>query len=321
MGDLPPARLEVGRPFIKSGVDYAGPLTIKSWKGRGAKSYKAYIALFVCLTTKAIHLELVSDLTSEGFLAAFRRFVSRRGKVTDLYSDNGTNFVGANAELKLVLKAVISTPSNSHMADILARDGTNWHFIPPSSPHFGGLWEAGVKSTKQHLKRIMGNDLFTFEELNTLLVQIEACLNSRPLTEMSHDPSDLCALTPGHFLIGEPLTAIPEPWLDSKPVSHLARWKFLQGKLQHFWKRWQMEYLSRLQQRPKWLQQKANVEVGDLVLLREDNMPPLKWSMARILDCHPGDDGLVRVVTVRTANGLLKRPISKISPLPTSKST
>lgn len=143
MGSLPSARVNASRPFLKSGVDYAGPISIRSAKGRGHHATKGYICLFICMATRAIHLEVVSDMTSQAFLAAFKRFTARRGHCQEMWSDNGTTFVGANKELK----SLFIHERSGVKADIsewLATNGTTWHFIPPHSPNFGGLWEAGV---------------------------------------------------------------------------------------------------------------------------------------------------------------------------------
>ncbi|XP_045535769.1 uncharacterized protein LOC123721327 [Papilio machaon] len=204
MGQLPSCRVTPSKPFLHSGVDYAGPIQMRTAKGRGHKSYKGYICLFVCMATRAVHIEAVSDLTSEGFLSAFKRFVARRGHCSHLYSDNGTNFVGASKELKAMFhNECASLPRE--IAALLANNGTEWHFIPPHSPNFGGLWEAGIKSTKHHLRRVIGDSTLTFEELSTVLSQIEACLNSRPLSQNSANSTDPNPLTPGHFLVGQPL--------------------------------------------------------------------------------------------------------------------
>ncbi|CAH2240150.1 jg20697 [Pararge aegeria aegeria] len=152
MGNLPEVRVNPGppQPFKCSGVDYAGPIQIRTSKGRGHRSYKGYICLFICMKTKAVHLEAVSDLTSSGFLSAFRRFTSRRGKCAEIWSDNGLNFVEAARELALMLNQTKSD-FGREVAELLANDGTSWHFIPPRAPNFGGLWEAGIKSVKTHL--------------------------------------------------------------------------------------------------------------------------------------------------------------------------
>ena len=202
------------------------------------------------------------------------------------------------------------------MASTLSNQGVRWSFNPPSAPHFGGIWEAGVKSMKYHLKRVMGNSIFDYEEMLTILVQIESVLNSRPLCPSSADPSDLTALTPGHFLVGRPLTALPEVEVEESRINRLSRWQLLQHMHQQFWRRWSGEYLSRLQQRPKWLGPKPNLQEGSMVLVKDDRLPPLQWKLGRITCIHPGSDDLVRVVTVKTTNGEIKRPVVKIAPLP-----
>ncbi|XP_075162773.1 uncharacterized protein LOC142235404 [Haematobia irritans] len=174
---------------------------MKRSRGRGQRTYKGYIAVFVCMTTKAVHLEAVSNLTSDAFLAALRRFFSRRGKSSHIYSDNGTNFVGTARKLgKEFIKAV---QQNSNVAHDLASERVQWYFIPPGAPHFGGLWEAAVKSVKHHLRRVIGEAKLTYEEMSTFLSQIESVLNSRPLRPVTIDHSELW--TPRHFLVGRPL--------------------------------------------------------------------------------------------------------------------
>lgn len=211
MAALPSPRVrQTSRPFLHTGVDYCGPFELRASKGRGIKAYKAYIAVFVCLSTKAIHVECVDGLTTDAFLAAFRRFVGRRGLPSDVYSDNGTNFVGAANGLDRQFKQMAQDIEGG-IADKYVEDGIRWHFIPPGSPHFGGLREAVVKSVKYHPRRIIGENKLTFEEMSTLLCQIEACLNSRPLCANTADPTDLTALTPGHFLVGSDLLTVPEP--------------------------------------------------------------------------------------------------------------
>src|ERR1700712_1108025 len=243
-------------------------------------------------------------MTSDAFLAAFRRFVSRRGQCAHVYSDNGTTFVGANKFMK----------------DSVATQGIEWHFIPPASPHWGGLWERAVRSMKHHLKRIVGEATLTYEELSTLTQQIEACLNSRPLWPLTNDPEDIEALTPGHFLIGRPILAPAEITLDDEVINNSTRWNMIQKMKRQFWKVWSSEYLHSLQQRHKWKQSKPNIEAGELVLVKDDNLPPGKWPLARISEIHPADDGTVRVVTVRqTDKRPVKRPITKLVPLESAK--
>ncbi|XP_055838638.1 uncharacterized protein LOC129906759 [Episyrphus balteatus] len=177
MGNLPKDRVTPGRPFEICGVDFCGPM-LTSWKIRGKVPYKSYVSVFVCFVTKAVHLELVSDLSSDAFIAALKRLIDK---------------------------------------------GIQFEFIPPRAPHFGGIWEVAVKSAETLLTRTFGGAILTFEELNTALVEVEAILNSRPITAMSSDPSDFTALTPGHFLIGCPINSFPEPERNINQISFLHR--------------------------------------------------------------------------------------------------
>lgn len=311
MGNLPLSRLSpADYPFQNVGVDYAGPIASASRQGRGCRLVKVYIVLFVCFTTKAIHLELVGDLTSNNYLQALRRFMSRRGKPLNIYSDNGTAFVGACNEIAEFLKRNCDSISDS-----AAQDGITFHFIPAYAPHFGGLWEAGVKSTKYHLLRVLGNCNLTYEELNSILIQIEGILNSRPLTPLSSNPEDLLPLTPGHFLIGRPLTSLPVKDLRDHSTSHLTRHQRLEQLRQHFWTRWSKEYVSELQQRVKWRTGNDSLNLDTLVVIKEDNQPPMKWKLGRVVALHPGTDGISRVADIRTATGTVRRAFSKICPL------
>ncbi|XP_011265941.2 uncharacterized protein LOC105257184 [Camponotus floridanus] len=260
MSNLPTARVAPARPFLRTGVDYAGPILIRTAKGRGHKSHKGFVAVFICFVTKAVHLEAASDYSTDAFLAAFRRFTSRRGLCEEVYSDCGTNFVGADRELRLLFQA--SSSDGRRIAHIAASDGIRWKFNPPAAPHFGGLWEAAVKSTKHHLRRVLGDTTLTFEEMSTFLAQVEACLNSRPLQALSDDHEDITALTPGHFLIGAPLLAVPEPSLADSSLNLLPRWKLLQRMRDHFWERWSREYINSLASRPKWLKDSASPTVA-----------------------------------------------------------
>lgn len=317
MGDLPEARLTPKRPFFNCGLDYAGPFNIKSSKIRNSKILKSYLCLFVCFATKAVHLEIVSDLTTEAFLNALKRFIARRGKCQNIFSDCASNFVGANREIKDLYKLISDKETNVKLKDYLCHEGINWNFIPARSPHFGGLWESHIKIAKEYMKKVVGNSSLTFEELSTVFTQIEACMNSRPLSPLSNDPKDLMPLTPGHFLIGEPLLSLVEPNVRDVKCSHLKRYQHLSQLVQTFWNRWSHEYLNTLNRRSKWQVNNDNfVKIGDLVILREDNLPPLKWNLGRVIEVFPGSDGLVRVVSVQTAKGIFKRAVAKISVLP-----
>ncbi|XP_053599221.1 uncharacterized protein LOC128669064 [Microplitis demolitor] len=288
MGELPSYRVSIARPFLRVGVDYCGPLYIKGKRHRNRQRVKVYVVVFVCMVTKAVHLEIASDLTSETFIAARKRLFSRRGKSTDIFSDNATNFVGANRELEEVYNLLQSTEHKNSIKKYAEKEKIKWHFIPPRAPHFGELWEAAVKSFKHHLVRTVGDTLLTYDQLETCMVEIEAILNSRPISPMSSDPNDPLSLTPGHFLIGGPLTSFPEEdWTDTNS-NRLSAWQHAQQIKQHFWQRWYKEYLHQLINRSGKTKEHNNLQLGTLVLIAEDNLPPLQWLIGRISAIHPG---------------------------------
>ncbi|KAH8272647.1 hypothetical protein KR044_008485, partial [Drosophila immigrans] len=195
--------------------------------------------------------------------------------------------------------------------------GLTWHFNPPSAPHMGGLWEAGVKSFKMHLYKTVSSPKYTYGELSTLLAKIEACLNSRPLSPLSEDVSELVALTPGHFLIGGPLLSVAEPESRENVESIRNRWQRLKDLHQHFCVRWKEEYLKELHKRNKWQSPSRDLQVGDMVIINEDNIPPQQWRLGCVLTTCPGTDNKVRVVYVRTCRGVFRRPVAKLVLLPT----
>ncbi|XP_039315361.1 uncharacterized protein LOC105205344 [Solenopsis invicta] len=316
MGNLPTVRVREATPFANTGIDFCGPFFIKERKHRNRTKLKVYVCVFICMTIKAVHLELVSDLSSDGFLAALRRFIARRGMPEHLYSDNGTNFVGANNQLKEMYALFNSEPHQILVNQFASQHRIVWHFIPPAAPHFGGLWESTVKLFKHHVKRVVGDSLFTFEELNTFITEVEGILNSRPITTLSSDPNDLSALTPAHYLLGKPLTALPEGNVSSIPVNRLSAWQHIAKVRQDFWARWHLEYLNELQKRSKWFKDGPKLEAGTIVLIKNKGLPCTQWALGKITALHPGDDGVARVATIKTANGELKRSTRLLCPLP-----
>lgn len=319
MGSLPAGRVTaMSRPFEMVGVDFAGPINVKLSRVRRSVTGKGYICVFVCFATKAVHLELASDLTADSYLACLRRFISRRGLPKEIYSDNASNFKGARNQLTELYKLQSSQDHQSKVHHFTSQKGIDFHFIPSYSPTFGGLWEAAVKSTKYHLKRVLQSQLLTYEQISTVLIEIECVLNSRPLIPLSSsDVNDYSYLTPGHFLIGNALTMYPEYNVQDVPSNRLKYWQLCTQIKQSFWKLWYKNYLNTLQNRPKWLNVSPNVKIGTLVILKEDNIPIMDWPMARIVNVFPGHDGHVRAVEVKTSNGKRhKRSILKICVLP-----
>ncbi|UYV67785.1 hypothetical protein LAZ67_5002051 [Cordylochernes scorpioides] len=397
------------------------PFLIKRNMGRTTSTMNAYVALFICFSTRAIHLELISSLTTDALISTIRRFIARRGKPATIYSDNATNFVGAHKIIGKLCHNASKVLTNS--------EGIQWKFIPPSAPHFDGLWEAGVKSMKYHLRRTMGSALLNFEELTTLLDDKKEEKNAslinvfdtsfravKPFDRYNEISIELSKIIkqlalsqyPPHFIhkyrynplsvkpttvsrnicllpfspqsvsisrilrshgintyfsnnksigtilrhpitrlhrsavvqssggsvysvscndcnasyIGETgrsvatrmtehggsLTALPDED-DIIAMSLPNRWQLIQKSMNHFWTRWSQEYVSQLQQRSKWCKPQPNIKEGSLVLIKNEQQPPLAWKIGRISKVFPGDDARIRVVEVKTANGTYRRPI------------
>ena len=300
MGQLPKARVTPSRAFSTTGVDYCGPFTYREGRGRGLRKVDGYIAVFVCFVTKAVHLEPASNQTTGTFLAALKRFVSRRNLPRNLHSDNGGNFIGAKNELERLYSLLGTRDLPPELQTYLVDHRMVWHTIPARAPHFGGLWEAAVKSTKFHLKRVIGNQVLSFEEMLTVTCQVEACLNSRPLgIQNCHNSEGIEPLTPGHFLTGAKLTMYPET--ETTPQMSLMRRRTLcQDIVQEFWSRWSSEHLQQLQAAQKWNHATPNLEIGDIVLMKDSKAFKTDWGLAQVTSVFPGADGLVRAVEILT---------------------
>lgn len=312
MADLPGIRVQQARPFQHVGVDFAGPFSIKERQNRrNPVISKGYVCVFVCLCTRAVHLELIEDLSTRAFLQGFTRLAARRGPVLKVWSDNGTNFVGAASSLKET-REILNTWKDDLTQSQLAALGTEWNFITPSAPFQGGIWEAAVRSMKHHLRRVMKDQILAFPDFVTLCCQIEACLNSRPICAQSDDAADLGALPPGHFLIHDVIIQPYHRAIDDIPSNRLTEKDRAEKFHQIIWKRWSSEYLNELQKRNKWMTPQRNIELNDLVIIRNDQLPPSLWQLGRVIEIHPAADGFVRNVTVRTENSILRRPIQKL---------
>lgn len=316
MGSLPNYRVEPSFPFYNTGVDCGGPFMIRYGGPRSKVLNKSWFVVFICMVTKAIHLELITSLSSEAFRACLQRFICRRGRPFGIHSDNGTNFVGCKRELE-ELRQLFNKENREKIENFCLEEGINWSNIPPRASHFGGEWEAGVKSVKYHYKRIAGNALLTYEETLTLLIQIEGILNSRPLYAMSSDPNDFNPLTPAHFLIGRSMTTFPEPDLSDINWNRLTRFERLTHIRQHFWKRFSVEYVTSLQKRSKWFKKKPVIKTGQLVIMKEEGLPSFQWKLGRISRVFPGKDDIVRVALIKTPEGQeYKRDTQKFCVLP-----
>lgn len=239
-----------------------------------------------------------------------------------MLSDNGTQFCGAAK----IMQKDLANWSTPEVRQSLADNGVDWKFITPAAPQHGGLWEAAVKAAKRHLVRVVGNEKLSYTQLMTLLIRVEACLNSRPLIAIHDDPETGTAVTPGDFLIGRPLLSRVHPLIDQAvPDNRLQYYQRLQKMMQHFWDRWSKEYLCELQTRNKWKMPQENVKAGDVVILMEDNLPPNSWRIGRITETHPGPDSLVRSATMNVimpggGRHQIKRPVQKLCRLLESES-
>ncbi|XP_031622711.1 uncharacterized protein LOC116340379 [Contarinia nasturtii] len=285
MADLPAFRTEQARPFAFVGCDYAGFFQIKTSNRRNAPISKGYIALFICLTTKAIHLELVQDLTTAEFLMAFENFTARRGIPVMFYTDNGTNLTGGSKEIQRWFDQIMS--QNNAVTKLFAIKNIQFKTIPARASHMAGIWERAVGSVKYHLRRVLKDTKLNSRQFDYVLKQIEACLNSRPLWAVSTESDDVEVLTPSHFSNFQAINTLPRPDISHIPLNRLDQYQHLYRLYCDFWKIWSKEYLHQFQPRPKWQKEHANAAVDQIVLVAEDNLPPSRWALGKITQVYP----------------------------------
>ncbi|XP_045499410.1 uncharacterized protein LOC123697036 [Colias croceus] len=300
-GDLPRARLDpFHRPFTNCGVDYFGPMMVKI----GRRREKRWGALFTCLTSRAVHLELVASLSTDSAIMALRRMAARRGWPRLMYSDNGTNFRGADQELKKAYNEWAPA-----LQEEALRHRMEWRYIPPGAPHQGGAWERLVRSVKTALGATLREKAPPEEVLWTLLTEAEFAVNARPLTHVSVSPDDPEALTPNHFLLGSS-TGLP----TTGPCDEADRrtWRASQALADHFWRRWIKEYLPTLVPRGEARKDTRRLEEGDVVIIVDHVLPRNTWPMGVVVRVHAGPDDAVRVAEVKTKSGIFRHPVSKL---------
>ncbi len=313
MAPLPAERLQPYLPpFTNVGVDYFGPLYVTVKRSQE----KRYGALFTCLATRAVHIEIAKLLDVDSFLMAWRRFVALRGQQKGVWSDNGTNLVAGEQELRLGIERLSEDPQFSKK---MTDSGFVWKFSPPSGPHFGGIYERMVRSAKTALRVILGAQTVSEEVLTTALCEATSMLNARPLTDLSVDPQDESPLTPNHFLLGRPHPHIPPDVFETTESSlSRRRWTQAQELAEKFWKRWLVEYVPALTEKHKWTESRRNVAVDDLVLIVDNNSPRGKWPTGRVTELIISKQGkkttprAVRSVRVKTDTGEYIRPIVKL---------
>ena len=306
MSTLPLDRTTPAKPFENTGVDYFGPFHIAR-KAKRKTVDKYYGVVFTCLASRAVHIEVAQSLEAASFVNALRRFVSRRGPVSVMRSDNGTNFVGAERELKEELERLESDELRSY----IQKSKMKWVFNPPSASHFGGVWERVIRSVRRVLTALTRLQTLDYEGLITFMCETEAILNSRPLTRPSEDHLDEEPLTPNHLLNHKGSPVSPGVF-EKADLFAKNYWRQSQYMADLFWKRWTAEYLPILQERSKWNSACRNLAVGDVVLIVDGDTPRSSWPMGRVMEVSKGRDGFVRSASVKTAYGRYTRPVHKL---------
>ncbi|XP_031425672.1 uncharacterized protein LOC116220857 [Clupea harengus] len=305
MADLPGERLVTDLPpFTNVGLDYFGPFEVR----RGRSMLKRYGVIFTCMTSRAVHLEVACSLTTDSCINAIRRFLCRRGPAQHMRSDHGTNLVGAERELREALQAM----EHRKIQQTLRKEGVQWSFNPPTASHHGGFWERLIRMVRHVLCSVLKQQTLDDEGLTTVFCEVEAILNSRPITKVSDDPQDLEALTPNHILLYRTNPLLPPGVFSSSDLYHRRRWRQVQYIAELFWKRWLLEYLPLLQERQKWSRTRRNFVPGDIVLIADSNALRSSWLLGRVLEAKPDARGHVRVVKLQTKTSVLERPVSKI---------
>ena len=305
MADLPPSRLQIDtHPFAYCGVDYFGPLLVKQRRSQ----VKRYGCLFTCLTSRAIHIEVAMDLTTDAFINALRRFLSRRGPVLHFFSDNGTNFISAEKTLREALRQW-----NQHqIEDFLLQKEIQWTFNPPNASHIGGAWERMIRSVRRILTALMTEQTLDDDQLHTFLLEAESILNSRPLTPITTDADGLEPLTPNHLLKLCPTGNFPPSLPSDEHCCTKRRWKNVQYLADQFWKRWSREYLKTIIARQKWFKKKTNFQKDDVVLLVDDSIPRSQWCLGKVVKLFPDEQGLVHQVVVKMRGSEVQQPVHKL---------
>ena len=314
MSDLPESRATDAPPFSYCGCDCFGPFIVKE----GRKEMKRYGVVFTCFGCRAIHLETTTNMDTDSFILALRRFLGRRGPVRHIRSDNGGNFLGADNEMVAAMKRI----DHQKVKGFLMKNSCDWEWVewernPPTASHMGGVWERQIRTIRSVLRSLLMEHAARLndESLRTLLIEVVAIVNSRPLcTDLISDES-IEPLTPNHLLTMKTKAVLPPPGIFQRAdVYCRKRWRAVQYLANEFWTRWRKEYILNLQERHKWTATRPNLGVDDMVLVADLDCPRNQWPLGRIVEVYPSDDGLVRKVDVKTAssNAPLSRPVAKL---------
>lgn len=308
MADLPPARLRLFKPpFWSTGVDCFGPFVIY----QGRRTEKRWGIIFKCLTTRCLHLDLLGSLDVDAFLLALRRFISRRGKPFEIWADRGTNFRAGDRELSKCFQAM-----EPKLQEHLATQQISFNFNPPGAPHFGGVWEREIRSVKNALRVILGKQTTSEVVLQTVLIEVEGIMNSKPLGYLSSNAADPDPITPNLLLMGRRDASLPQAMFINSKLLGRRKWRHSQILADHFWTRFIRDYLPNLQPRGKWLREVQNLEVGKTVLIFDPQLPRASWPTGRVTTVTTGRDGRVRSVDVQVGSRIYTRPVSRLMVLP-----
>ncbi len=309
MSDLPSARLQLYKPtFHSCGMDCFGPFIIKI----GRHTEKRWGVLFKCLTMRAVHLDLLPSLSTDSFLMALRRFIARRGTPAQLWSDRGTNFRGGERELREAY-AALAPDLQRH----LVCQKITFCFNPPSAPHFGGVWEREVRSVKSALYTVLGSQSVPEEVLMTVLLEVEAILNSKPLGYVSSDVADADPVTPSSLLMGRPDGSLPQVIYPESEMLSRSKWRHSQVLADRFWSRFIRDYLPSLQTRQKWQASPPDLREHTYVMIVDPQLPRGLWPVGKVIQTHLSPDGHIRSADVQIKDHIYTRPVARLVVLPT----
>ncbi|KRY17347.1 hypothetical protein T12_7757, partial [Trichinella patagoniensis] len=313
MAALPEIRTTPAPAFAHVGMDFAGPLFVKATRKTASPRY---VCLMTCMVSRAVHLELVPEMSTVGVMQALRRFMARRGRPATIQTDNFRSFRSAASELRRLWEGVDVDQVQSE----LAGQRIQWIFNPPRAPWMGGYWERLIRSVKESLRKVLGQALLDDEELRTILCEVEACLNARPLTLVEERPEGPVPLSPFQLLTGRAYMDFPEvgdPETDWRPPGERSkrwesRWRYRQQLIAKWWRLWRSGYLSTLLPRRKWTGDTEGPKLNDLVLILEDNVPRGRCPLGVVVELFPGGDGVARAARLRTSTAEMTRPVAKL---------
>ncbi|XP_043217008.1 uncharacterized protein LOC122379127 [Amphibalanus amphitrite] len=311
MADLPTERTEMSEPFEFCGVDAFGPFFVREKRSE----VKRWGLMFTCFASRAAHLEVISSLTADSFINAYRRFICRRGPIRRIYCDNGTNFIGG----KNLLESALKEEDHKRIAQTLSKDNCDWvefAFNVPYASHMGGVWERQIRTARTALTSLLSanGQQLDDELLQTLFAEAEAIINSRPLTYCSMSSSDTVEpLTPLQLLTLKSKVVLPAPGMFcSADLYGRRRWRRVQHLATEFWTRWRREFLPSLQERRKWQRPEHNLQEDDVVIMVDDSQPRGAWPLGLVVATYPATDGLVRRVRVRVNGQEYDRPVHRL---------